>query len=419
MPTRWSDRLSAKFGLSLTPDLLDWLDGNVRERVKLDHAGLFDIPGNPERLMDPSSGQVWGGQMLPDTLPLLGSASGDQLAVRIGADGSVSEVIRWDHECGTWRPFGATLPEAILCDVAIWQNEGESVEEESDTDNQALEHWAAHWVRHTTGPALDWPVPLTDRQPDGLVRLHQAGICEIVVLTERCVARYRAPLAERAFKYGCERLAERLGVPWEDVSKWLFDTAAVPPRQRTRLGRILQTSPEELLHQNWDQARALAARVSELRPDLAWPYAIMGWSAQRVGKLDEAIATYYKGLRSLGTTYDYEALINEGFLHERLAELHDELPKEISSDDYLQAACNRPTWPNNQDPLHRYWMKLARTAEAHGDYHLAYDYYYRAGWDRRIVDDMDEILDGLIRTSSAAGYEARHRIARHHLDTLS
>jgi hypothetical protein len=60
-------QLSKHFAVQLTPDVVDWIDhqssrlGGTRFNQPIDAAELLDI----------GSSAIWGGQMLPDTLPIL------------------------------------------------------------------------------------------------------------------------------------------------------------------------------------------------------------------------------------------------------------------------------------------------------------------------------------------------------------
>lgn len=97
MVQRWSERISESLAVRLPPDVVDWMDGDIRGRLVLSHPGLFTEAIDPERLIDPNSVAIWGGQMLPDTLPVLDSGCSDVISLRFGRDGHVREVIRWDH----------------------------------------------------------------------------------------------------------------------------------------------------------------------------------------------------------------------------------------------------------------------------------------------------------------------------------
>jgi hypothetical protein len=44
--------------------------------------------------------------------------------------------------------------------------------------------------------------------------------------------------------------------------------------------------------------------------------------------------------------------------------------------------------------------------------------YYAAGWDDFVTNDMADVLTALHRTATAAGFDARAKIAEHHLKSL-
>ena len=85
MPLRWSEKLAAHYGLRLPPDLRAWIDDNVWEQAG---GAEFSQPQSPEHLIEPN-GAIWGGFMLPDTLPIIGNEYGDWLCLRIDADDGV------------------------------------------------------------------------------------------------------------------------------------------------------------------------------------------------------------------------------------------------------------------------------------------------------------------------------------------
>src|SRR5690606_36855447 len=102
MSTAWSNKLAAHYGLQLPADLRAWLDDEIWR-----HAGgaEFSQPQSPDQLIEPD-GSIWGGFMLPDTLPIVGNDYGDWLCLRIAPDGQVSEVLHWSHGGGDWIPYG-------------------------------------------------------------------------------------------------------------------------------------------------------------------------------------------------------------------------------------------------------------------------------------------------------------------------
>jgi hypothetical protein len=92
MVKKWSQELAAQFDLRLPADVTAWFDAELWKQEFSAHFGWLVEPKEI-----PTS--VCGGQMLPDILPILGNMGGDYLCLRIGADGTVSEVItdRWRY----------------------------------------------------------------------------------------------------------------------------------------------------------------------------------------------------------------------------------------------------------------------------------------------------------------------------------
>ena len=77
--SKWSSRLSQQYHLNLPADVVAWFDGELwKERSETS----FGQPVEPERLLDSDSSVLWGGQMLPDTLPILDNECGDVLSLR-------------------------------------------------------------------------------------------------------------------------------------------------------------------------------------------------------------------------------------------------------------------------------------------------------------------------------------------------
>ena len=415
MSKQWSQRFSEGFRASLPPDVADWLDGRIRHDLDSPHLGDFAEALDPEKLLDQSSGAVWGGQMLPDTVPILDNGCGDVISLRFGPDGHVSEVIRWDHETGYWRPYGHTLAEAVLCDLGTMKREGAlDRSEEARHQPRSMEDWAVDWTRRTTGPALKWSDPYEGDRLSVFRTLLDAGVCEVVARRELCSVSLTCKLMDRCTEIGGWQIAERLGVPWPVVAEWLFDTALIPEQYRQPLSQTVNTSIDQLIRQDWDHAAEEAQRVRQLRPDLGWPYAIMGWAAERNHNPTAAVDHYLAGLETLGTSCGFMVKVEHDFVVKRLGELRGHLPRESRDDPYLQAALAPRTPETFPSSIRGYWMGQAEEAEQRGQHDQAYRCYYSAGWDDFVANDMDVVLDGLVRTAEAAGYSALHCIARHH-----
>jgi hypothetical protein len=419
MSERWSQRLATEFAASFTPDVVDWLDSSICDDLGSPHLGGFTEAIDLEQLLDPLSSAIWGGQMLPDTLPLLDNGCGDVISLRFGPDGQVSEMVRWDHEGGSWRPFGNTLAEAVLCDIGTTKVEepaGFSLEVRHA--QRPVEDWAVDWTRRTTAPRLNWSDPYEGNRFSVFQCLLDADICEVVARREQCSASLACGLARRCMEIGGGQIAERLGVPWTTFQDWLFDTALIPGQYHQALSQAVNMPIEQMLRQDWDQASAEAQRVCKLRPDLAWPHVILGWVAERNHDRHRAVDHYLAGLKRLGTSCAFMARVEHGLVVERLGELKDHLSTASMADPNVQAALAPRTPDSFPSTIRCYWIRQAEEAAARGEHDRSYRCYYSAGWDDYITNDMDRVLDGLARSAEAAGYTTLCRLATLHLASL-
>lgn len=358
--------------------------------------------------------------MLPDTLPVLGDGCGGVLALRIGADSHIDEVIAWDHELCQWIPYGATLAEAILCDIAR-PAAGEDPESEEWYEDwrgveRPVELWAVDCVRRSTTPNLEWPDPIEVGRSTVRELLLANGLCELASRDERAQRYLRSGLTSAYFEVGAERIAERLGVDvdWDTVLEWAFDTSLIPQQYHADLAQLIGRTVDDVLAQDWDSAASEAQKVCQLRPDLGWPHALLGWAAERRADRASAIQHYLSGLEALGTSCSFMERSGDKFVVKRLRDLVDHLSNEEQAHPYLQAALKPETQETFPSRVRQFWLRQAEEAEKRNDHALAYRCFYNAGWDHFVSNDMDGVLDGLVRSSEAAGYVGLHRVAQHH-----
>ena len=240
-------------------------------------------------------------------------------------------------------------------------------------------------------------------------------VCE--VLAQNYV---QSELLSLAMKHGGQNICKKIRAKWDDFRLWLDSPVDVPQKYVKRLTKMFGLSAEELFYQDWAKAEEHAKKVADIRKDLSWPFAVLGQSAERRGDFESAGQYYLSGVHALGTTQDFTATWMEilgcpdKYCAERLLKLAEQYHLSIPEEPYVTAATSRDTCG-----IFEYWMKEAETAENDGDYGKAYKCWYRAGWDDYCVDNMDVILDGLVRTSKEAGYGALHRLAEHHHKAFS
>lgn len=151
-------RLSQQFGIKLTPDVEAWFAQRPWKRPAHTY---FDQPIEALDLLDCPSKVIWGGQMLPDTIPFLTDGAGNALCLRFGFDNAVSEVVHWDHEGGSLdhsltdsetdylRSFGSENPSRRVRDY--WIKCGQEAERADRHDLAYRCYYAAGWdVASTT-----------------------------------------------------------------------------------------------------------------------------------------------------------------------------------------------------------------------------------------------------------------------------
>ncbi|MFM7073852.1 MAG: hypothetical protein ACKO38_18865 [Planctomycetota bacterium] len=440
MSRSWSESVSERYQLRLPGDVHDWLDG---ERWRVPGGGEFDQPLSPENLLAPEPGLIWAGFMLPDTLPWIGNSYGDWLCLRIGPGGDILECLYWSHVGGDWLPYGRTLAEALLydacraCEGRVATRLGAEPGAEANGQNPPLyptcraSHfqdetpWDAHaaWGWRQLGLAeVEW-IDTRRSAPTALRRrLATEGLARWAIARDSVLAHLGCGLRSRS-DY---RLAERLGIPWEpDFVRWMFDTAAIPTSERSRLTALFTASESELLDQNWLEAERLSLLVMAERADMGWAFDIAGWAAERRGEPHLAAQRYLAGIRA-SLFADHTVPFRTHWVGDRQAkfsaarldQLRDLLPNQALRDPYLRLFLDAD--PTDADPrpirdrVYRYWMELARSAELAGEPQLAYERYYAAGWDLGLerLELYAEVLAGLERSAHAIGATARARIAR-------
>jgi hypothetical protein len=415
MNDSWSQKLSDTFALQLTPELIDWFD---TEKWQTTYPLEFGEPVKPKNLLDPNSSQVWGELMLPDTLPILGNGFGDDIAVRFNSDGSVREFIRWLHETCEWNPAGQTLSQVILFDAAKGLLENPSNEDRRLSAKAVLE-WAIQWSGLSAEEKSYLESILLSHQTFELNDLLQSGFPEIATRKNLAQKNLESGLLALAMEYGGESIAKKIGVSWNEFEPWLYAPEIIPSNYLAKLTKTLGVSEENLKCHDWTSAIQHAEHVAQHRSDLGWPFAVMGQAAERKGDPEAAAVVYSIGIRALGNTYDFtEPWCEYGrgpskYCARRLQHIEQALKTPVHKDEYMLSALD-----SNFSKVIDYWRKAAKIAEETGKYREAYNNWYLAGWDHHVCDYMEEILDGLIRTSDKAGLTPFSKLAANHRKSI-
>lgn len=425
MSESWSKQIAQAFQLELPADLTAWLDS---EQWRRGGGAEFCRPQSPQELLEPEPGSIWGGFMLPDTLPLISNEYGDWLCLRVGFDGQITEVVYWCHGGGDWIPYGRTLAEALVYDAAFRVLYSRRFAEVSPPDREAEEvfrpaEWAYDWL--DAGPAGKraplarfWRRSPAENQAL-LTELLASGVAEIAARRDLILRHLESQLKRRS----APAVAQQIGAIWEpDFVSWLFDTALIPELTREELSQHFRMPVDQLTVQDWDAAESEARKVAAVRPDLGWASDIAGWAAERRGDYDEAIARYLEGLRASAFSDDSVRFrthwYGDGFgkfSAARLFALRDRLTPEQRADPYLQIF-----WQNEPLTLRRrlrdYWLAEGQRARGEQRDRDAYRCYYGAGWDCGVqsVEDYADILQRLEDAAQRSGSPALARVAALH-----
>jgi hypothetical protein len=420
---KWSERLCRQFDVVLPEDTARWYDQEVWRHAA---ATSYGDPIAPEAVLDVSSHRIWGGLMLPDTLPILGNGFGDVLAMRFGFDGALTEFVEWHHEGGGWHPCGTTLVEALLYDAARTSFGDEGIEGTNEEDVFVFAEWAfrERWSAEPTGSFKEF----VDHQRDDdhpIAALLAQGIAVTAVWRDLARTAVTNGLARSCRRMGGQSIAEAAGTTWEQLAEWLHDASSIPQEMKKRLAEVTGTSTDELVAQDVDGAAEASHAVLRIRKDLIWPHAVLGWAAEKQGRPEEATNLYMRGLEALGSTADFTELWvplgpdrRSDFCLARLQALGKDRGDSTPRNAYLAAALIPPFQSVDCFPVRRYWMECAAKQQAAGEHREAYRAYYAAGWDFLMFDDMDRVLEGLMANAEAAGARALAKIAKCHLASL-
>ncbi len=419
MSKKWSKRLIDKLAITLPEDISGWYDDELWREAA---AGEYGQPVEPEAVLDVKSSTIRGGQMLPDTIPILTNGIGDVIALRFGFDGSVCELVEWHHVGMEWGPVGKTLTEALFYDAVRSHREMTLAGDDGADDDElfVFAEWA-HGRQEPTNSGRSFQELICrygiEEYSSVLLR---KGIAEFAVHRDVAKAGLTTGLEKACIRMGGGLIAETAGVSWEELRQGLFDPTLIGKDLMLKLSDITGVSASELVAQNLKAASRAAKAVIEKRGDLAWPFAAAGWVAEKETDNTAAIDYYTRGLRALATTADFTSSWLQGpgsrikFCVSRLEALHEDKPGLAKSDDYLEAALQSPNYENDTLPVREHWLASARELESNGEHRRAFQAYYAAGWDDAVSNDMAIILERLVFNAEAGGAPGLANITRLH-----
>ncbi len=364
-----------RFNFQLSPTDKIWFEGGWRDFDG--SSSLYNQPLDPDEILEHAKG-VWGGMMLPDTIPLLANGAGDYLCARFTNEGTLSEIIEWLHEGAGWRHYGYSINQAIALDQMKF--------------------------RRSSGI-------FNDQDSQSLARLSSVAVSEAA-----CKRALRSQLEDACRRIGGAKLARLVDVTWKEFGPWLRDPSGIPALKREQLAAVLGVDQREMVQQDWDAALLQSQSVLKLRADLAWPYAVAGQALERLGCPEDAVKMYKAGAKKLGSsssfTTQWSAVSGSGtgkFAVDRLLALADG-KLEFTIQGYVTATVERKA--------RHYWLTNAEAATKEGDHEDAYQCLCAAGWDFYYSNDILEILQAMKASAKLAGSHTLEAIVALHIDSL-
>lgn len=424
--------------MRLSVELARWFDNELWQH---EGSGEYREPIPPSDLIETFPEAIWPGLMPPDFLPVLGNMAGDWLCMRIGPMGEVAEIVQWYHGGGDWLPWGNSLAEAIVFDAISPWLPGPSRRHAIPAEPMRASQPTASDPLLTSDPLLNWA--LGELSPNFRALIAEAGtdanasrgeqlakqligygIAEVALRSE-WVQRLLSD-AEASTLDADTGLAERLGISRQQLNEWLFDFEFMPAEIRARV--LADRHP----HQDWDLASEHCRRVTQIAPHLAWGWDLLGYVAIRSGQFLEAAKYFAQGMtrsvftdQSIRLRTHWKVQQAGKFSAAMLQELLD--GGRVSADDlaseydpnYLAALCAGEE--TRQERVTEYWLGRSDRSSLAGNYDVAFDEAYAAGWDlgAATLPTYGQVLDRLVEIAEAGGDAARAELAQTHRRCLS
>ncbi|MGI9470611.1 MAG: SMI1/KNR4 family protein [Rubripirellula sp.] len=411
----WSERFARRYHCALTPALADWLD---REIWRQKGTGEYRDPVEIEQMLVDAPEPIWPGLMSCDLIPLISNSAGDWLCVRVNDENVAGQIVQWYHGGGDWIPWGNELTEAVVFDALVDRISPDSRRhaipaEAPRPDSQDLNDPVLHWaLSHMPSDITS----LFHGQPDRqriIEALLDARIAEVAVRCELMLISLSQPsiellekaLGDQSKQVGRSRLTE-----------WVFDVDRIPSIGRESIEATLGTP---LDGHDWKTAAEHASVTSKIAPELAWPWEIVGYQAERSGNQKAAIQAYIQAAncsvftdQSVRLNTHWESDHSSKFSIARLAQL---APEARAGDAYFREM-------KESDPTRRrsgvtnYWMRLGSEYVSEGNFVEALRCFMAAGWDigAEPITIFAQLLDSISSAAERCGQHARAEVAATH-----
>jgi hypothetical protein len=340
--------------------------------------------------------------------------------VRIDEHNVASEVVQWYHGAGDWIPWGTNLAEAIVFDAVIDRLPGPSRRHaipaedprpgnHDDQTNDPTLRWALEHVPSSVVRVLD--ASLADKDVANL--LLEAKVAEIAVRCELVLSNLMNSTRQTLEPL----LRDDPQVSRDCLAEWSFDVDRIPHAKRSALEQ--RNGAPFACMQDWDGASDDALPVTELAPELAWAWDIVGYAAERRGDLQTAKQKYQKAAgcsvftdQSIRLEMHWTAAQSAKFSVARLLSL---CPEDVAASPYLSLLCERDIKRRRRQTM-AYWTQQASRRDAAGDFLEAYRCLVAAGWDvgAEPINAYAELLDRIADAADHSHQPARAEVARTH-----
>ena len=382
---------------------------------------------SPDDLLIEAPESIWPGLMPCDLLPILSDDAGNWLCVRIAADGFASQIVQWFHGGGDWIPWGDRLADALVFDAVVDRLPGprrrlaqpaENPKPKFDPLNDPFVSWA---FEHQTKPIRELLAEQTGAQETAELMLGE-HVAEVAVRCELVQSALYQPWTTQM----TPKLAKSYGLDWKEVVQWMFDHDLVPNDAWTKMKGHIDFDRHHANAQNWDLALHHARQVSEIAPELEWPWDICGYATQRTGQLEHAIELYKIGA-SKSTFTDQSVRLNTHWVQDSkesgtafakfsAAQLQALAPEWVAESEYESLLIGNDI-NEIRNQVSKHWIKLAKlAAQESRDHTDALQCWTRAGWDlgAESIDSYGIIIDGVVESAKSAGQIAKGTIASVH-----
>lgn len=358
--TPWSSLIAERYQCRVDPALAAFWDDGIWQAGG---EGEFCVAVPPESLLEPFPESLWPGLMPCHQIPILENDRGDCLAVRLGGDNCLQEVVHWFHGGGDWVPWGDNVAQALMFNRMAPRLPGfdrrhcVDAEPLPEPTSEPSSAWSEFAASHTK--AFDHREPSPIRLAESMLA---AGVASTAVL---------AGLVAAQFDH-------------YQIESWI--------------------------------ASALAKN-----PNLAWVWEAAGRRVEAQGRSDEAIDFYQRGARcSVFTSQSVRMQTHAGesdVTKFSVSKLKSLAPDLVAEDPYLRGLA-LPSLADQQQAAGEYWGKLADGFEDGSPEQLFS--LHMSGWDlgRNSMSQCAEVIRAIIDCATAGEMTGRAEIARVHLQTL-